>query len=120
MKNRQISSTKCPHLPADEQAGDESGWCVVCLRNKQKELKRQIANLKKEVTHWTLETLAMDALVKNIAEKQREACAEAVGKIETDYDHVCVEDPETVCRATPLVLSPASLKRAKKGQVIKL
>lgn len=33
---------KCPHVTKSELAGDEHGWCVVCLRDEVKDLKARL------------------------------------------------------------------------------
>lgn len=58
--------------------------------------------LTKERDEARAEVERLRAQLRTVAERQREACA-AVGRVETDYDSVHIEDPEEVARATPLV-----------------
>ena len=40
----------CTHMPKRDQAGDEKSWCVACLRDEVKELRKALALLWEEAT----------------------------------------------------------------------
>lgn len=93
------------HLVMAEEAAAKCGRIIDSLKREVEQAENERDQARAETIAALVGKASVDVanLARRVAERQRAACADAVSRIETGFNGKHVDDPEEVCRATPLV-----------------